>query len=544
MRGQASFDLIEAPWIRALRHDGRPTEVSILELFGSAAELRSIVGEVPTQTFATVRLLLAILHRAIDGPQTTEDWHELWRSGELPMEDITDYLDGFRDRFDLLHPRTPFYQVADLHTSKNEFFGLERLIADVPNGEPFFTSRVKDGLTRVSFAEAARWVVHCQAFDPSGIKSGAVGDPRVKGGRGYPIGTGWCGRLGGLFAEGRNVRETLLLNLSGGLSEDDLPAWERPPSDAREADVAGRPDGQVDLYTWQSRRIRLFADADGVYGVLIANGDKLDPHNLHGVEPLTAWRRSPAQEKARKEPLVYLPRTHDPDRSLWQGLGALLPSATGSRSSRDGATAVAPAVLEWIAQLEVEGLLAGDYVVRTRAIGMEYGSQAATTAEVFDDSLTLAAALLKEQDTELGACAVGAVADAERGVQALGNLASNLAQAAGDRQPGARGKAHELGYSMLDGPFRSWLAGLRTDTDILQARREWQLAARRILGDLGRQMVADAGPTAWVGREVDDTRPGKDTRHVSSPEADLSFRRQIAKAFELAGKPDRDEVPA
>lgn len=70
---------------------------------------------------------------------------------------------------------------------------LSRLVPDVPAGHPFFTTRSGADLKSMTFAEAARWVVHCQAYDPSGIKSGAVGDAQVKGGRGYPIGTGWCG---------------------------------------------------------------------------------------------------------------------------------------------------------------------------------------------------------------------------------------------------------------------------------------------------------------------------------------------------------------
>src|SRR5699024_2697574 len=60
--------------------------------------------------------------------------------------------------------------------------------------------------------EAARWLVHCMAFDISGIKSGAVGDPRVKGGKGYPIGIGWSGWLGGLYFEGDTLFQTLMLN--------------------------------------------------------------------------------------------------------------------------------------------------------------------------------------------------------------------------------------------------------------------------------------------------------------------------------------------
>ena len=173
------------------------------------------------------------------------------------------YLDQHRERFDLLHPVTPFFQVAGLRTAKDEIASLNRIVADVPNGEAFFTMRAC-GADRLQFGEAARWVVHAQAFDPSGIKSGAVGDPRVKGGKGYPLGVAWAGNLGGVLAEGTTLRETLLLNLIAAdtttlrAQEDDRPAWRREPCGPAEAkDLVFRPSGLRDLYTWQSRRLRL-----------------------------------------------------------------------------------------------------------------------------------------------------------------------------------------------------------------------------------------------------------------------------------------------
>jgi CRISPR system Cascade subunit CasA len=532
------FDLVSRPWILTRRLDGRIGEVGLEELFATAHGLRAIVGEVPTQTFALVRLLLAILHRATDGPPDGHAWRALWRDPTLPVADVTDYLGAFRDRFDLLHPVTPFYQVAELRTAKGEVFGLDRLIADVPTGEPFFTTRLKAGVERISPAEAARWVVHCQAFDPSGIKSGAVGDPRVKNGKGYPIGTGWAGSLGGVFAEGRTLRETLLLNLipAAHLRSDDrdLPVWERPPQTGCEEVPGGRePYGPLDLYTWQSRRIRLFGDGDAVTGVIVANGDQLRPQNRHDLEPLSAWRRSQAQEKALKRPLVYMPREHDPERAIWRGLAALLPAAIPVQGSGP-ADALAPAVLGWIGQAHYRGDLAADQHVRARAVGMRYGSQQAITIEIVDDAMDMAVALLAERHRELAAAAVTAVEHADAGAAALGYLAANLAEAAGGDGAGPKDRAREQAYAALDAPFRHWLAGLGPRSDPRQALEAWHETAHRILLDLGRELVDHAGPAAWVGRLVG---PEGRQRHVSTPEADIWFRRQIRKAFKLASTP-------
>lgn len=539
-----SFDLVERPWIMVHRLDGAVEEVSLRDVFARAHEFRAVLGDIPTQEFALVRLLLAILHRAVDGPPTEQAWQVLRRDGAPPAGDVADYLGHFRHRFDLLHPETPFYQIAELHTARNDVFSLDRLIADVPTNARLFTTRLQSGLERITFAEAARWLVHCHAFDPSGIKSGAVGDSRMKGGRGYPIGTGWAGMLGGVLVEGGNLWETLLLQLipedAGlvGSGADDVPVWEREPHGPAEEVEGGRPPrGPLDLYTWQSRRVRLFSDADGVYGVLIANGDKLTPQDEFRREPMSAWRRSQAQEKKLGRTPVYMPREHEPERAFWRGLAALLPETGTGQQRAEGAGHLRPAVLDWLDRLRSRKLVPRDFRVHTRAVGMKYGSQSATTVEVVDDAVTMSATLLAEVGRALGAAAVDAVADAEDAAQELGKLAANLAEAAGGEGAGARDRAREMAYAALDRPFREWLAGLGPDSDPTAERTRWQRLVRGRVRAMGEELVTQAGPAAWRGREVRG-------RHVSTPQADLWFRRQLRRRLELAYQEEGSEVPA
>lgn len=536
-----SFDLVERPWIMVHRRgDGRVEEVSIRELFARAGEFRTILGEVPTQSFALVRLLLAILHRAVEGPVDSADWHELWRGADLPMADIDGYLDDYRGRLDLLSPEQPFYQVAGLSPEKPQVFGLTKLIADVPAGAPYFTTRLKVGVERVSFAEAARWVVHCQAFDPSGIKTGAVGDRRVKNGKGYPIGVGWAGNLGGVLVEGRDLRETLLLNLvpysSGGLLRDerDVPVWERDPLGAGQEEAPGRPYGPLDLYTWQSRRLRLVHDGSVVTGAMISNGDRLAPQNRFRLEPMSAWRRSRAQEKKLGEVPVYMPREHQPERAFWRGLGSLLPSVTAEGAGREAADALPPAVLKWLAEAHGLGLLPAHYTLRTRAVGMTYGSQQAVIDDIVDDQVALPVVLLAEGDRELGTTAVDAVGEAEAAARLLGHLAGNLALAAGGDAPGPRARAEESAYAALDRPFRSWLVSLGPQTDPGEARAGWQGLVRDLIGDLGEELVLQAGPVAWRGRVVGEW-------HVSTPQADRRFHSQLRRLLPLAYTPHKHQ---
>lgn len=539
-----SFNLITQPWLPVQYRDGTEKELSLLEVFKQAPLLRRLVGDVPTQEFALLRLLLAILHDAIGGPEDSDEWAELWTQDEaeqqLPFDRIASYLEQYYHRFDLLHPTTPFFQVADLHTQKNDVFSLDRIVADVPNGELFFTMRAR-GVDRLSFAEAARWLVHAHAYDTSGIKSGAVGDPRAKGGKGYPQGVSWAGNLGGILVEGANLYETLLLNLVAFdtdnliVTPEDRPAWRQPPTTAAPADdeeLAQRPYGLCDLYTWQSRRIRLHYDADGVYGVLLAYGDPLAPHNKHNHEPMTAWRRSPAQEKKLKKPQVYLPREHDPTRSAWRGLGALVAGeASGAEQRGEAAAIVRPRILDWVARLVNEGFLPEDYFIRTRLIGVSYGTQQAVIDEIVDDHVAMAVVLLHERDSGLGRTAIKAVEDAEKAVTVLGGLAADLAKAAGADPETPRAAARDRGFGMLDGPFRTWLATLAPGTDATERRRAWQQKAHRIISDLGRQLVAEAGEAAWNGRVI----KGKNTDvWLNASRADLKFRAELKKELPMA----------
>ncbi|MFE6384818.1 type I-E CRISPR-associated protein Cse1/CasA [Nocardiopsis dassonvillei] len=536
-----SFDLTSRPWVPVQRLDGTEAELSLTEVFEQAAQIRRLVGEVPTQDFALLRLLLAILHDAIDGPEDIEDWADLWDEGrgELPADRVRDYLGEHRDRLDLLHPTAPFLQVADLRTAKGEYSSLDPIVADVPNNARFFTMRAH-GAERLGFAEAARWLLHAHAYDTSGIKSGAVGDPRVKGGKVYPQGVGWSGNLGGVYVEGDDLRATLLLNLLPRDTDnlrsrpDDRPAWRRAPATAEAlggAEAQTRPHGLRDLYTWQSRRVRLHHDGEAVHGVLLAYGDPLTPRNKHDREPMTAWRRSPAQEKKLGEEQVYLPRDHDPARSAWRGLAALVTGRVrGAEQRREAAKVVRPRVLDWIARLTVEEYLNKGFLLRTRLVGAVYGTQQSVIDEIVDDTVAMPVVLLHEQDSTLGQTAIDAVNDAEEAVMVLGDLATALADAAGAEGEGPRATARDRGFAELDEPFRKWLRGLDTTKPPLEQRRAWQLTAHEIVFRLGAELMDTAGEAAWTGRVV-ATKKG--SVWLTASRAELRFRSALRRALPL-----------
>ncbi|WP_229886925.1 type I-E CRISPR-associated protein Cse1/CasA [Streptomyces subrutilus] len=524
---------MSSPWLPAQLRDGMTVELSLEEVFARAVEVRRLVGDGPSQEFALLRLLLAILHDAVEGPEDLDAWQELWDS-QRPFADVPAYLARHRDRFDLLHPTQPFFQVSELRTQKDEVASLNRIVADVPNGDPFFSMR-QPGVDRLSFAEAARWLVHVHAFDTSGIKSGAVGDPRVKEGKGYPQGVGWAGNLGGVFVEGDNLQQTLLLNLVAAdasaltLDQADRPAWRREPSGPGiQEGLESRPTGPRDLYTWQSRRVRLHHDQHGVHGVLLAYGDPLASCDKHGYEPMSGWRRSKAQEKKLGRTPVYMPREHDPSRAAWRSLASLLMAQAQERTTgSESPPYLRAGVLKWVAELTYERLLPSDMLIRPRLIAATYGTKQSVLDEVVNDGVTMALVLLHEKDRRYAIQALGAVEDSNAGVNALGDLVADLARTTGRDPDAPRDTARDQAFGLLDGPYRQWLIALGTVQDPEQARRAWQRTAYRILQTTADSHLATAGETGWL-------------EHAA---AERTFLDRLGKAFPLRQGPDSRAVP-
>ena len=368
-----------------------------------------------------------------------DDWSRWWDEG-LPLDEINSYLDAWHDRFNLFDDRAPFMQVADLRTAKGKYSGLVKIISEVSPNDKFFTTRDGRGIASLSYAEAARWLVHTHAFDVSGIKSGAVGDPRVKGGRGYPIGTGISGPMGIVIVEGKSLAETILLNLF--LQDDpqqDVPVWERPPQTAAPDREHPVPTGCADLFTWQSRRVRLIADGGRVVDVLLCNGDKVEWKYLLHNDSTTAWRYSAPQTKAAGE-TVYMPRSHDSTKAMWRGLEPLLvrePAADDRRRKKAGEPDelwLRPEIFEQLAAFSSDGALPRDHVTRIRTIGMEYGSQSSVVTTTIDDAMPAAMAVIA--DEQLGRLAVESAQTADSLIFTLQNLATDLAAATGSESEG------------------------------------------------------------------------------------------------------------
>lgn len=506
-----SFNLLDEPWIRVTRLDGTSDEVSLLTVFREAADIAGIHGEIASQDVAVLRLLLAICHRTMGGPEEMEVWEEYWNDSGKLGRDAVAYLENYRDRFDLRHSEHPFFQVAGIHAASGTTSGLESLIVDVPNRDPFFTTRIAQGLESVSWAEAARWLVHVHAFDPSGIRTGAVGNPQASGGRSYPIGPGWTGQIGVVAVGGESLERTLLLNTVvceevDGLDVDpaaDLPPWERE-ADTPAGSLAREPTGPMSCYTWQTRRVLLHGDDDHVTGLFLGNGDKATPQNRYLVEPMTAWRYSEPQTRKLKA-TVYMPRKLPTDRAFWRGLSTLV-AQLSPRVAVKGAGEVtryrSPGIVSFYQKLMRRRLVPRSGLLPLHATGIEYGAKEAVVTELVDDTLSLPAGLLDPDSTRLLAIVHDAMEETESVASALRNLAANLDRARGgspDTASAARDRAGAAFYQVIDERFPRWLVSL-DGADPAGARDQWRALLRSEAWRQQEALASAASDTAFAGR--------------------------------------------
>ena len=518
------FNLLDEAWIPVRLLDGTIADVGLLELLRRTTDIADLACELPTQSIAIQRLVLAVAYR-VATPRDTRDWVRQWEDG-APTEQMIEYLERWRDRFYLFGGRFPFMQVADLRTAKDSVSGLEKLIADVPNGEQFFTTRHGRALACIPPSEAARWLVHAQAYDPSGIRSGAVGDSQVKGGKGYPIGPSWCGHLGLVWLKGKDLDETLVLNLipadAAGLrgvessTEWGACSWEAAEpenavrGDYSRLDPSGTPrDVSIPrLLTWHSRRIRLVGDSSGVTGVVLAQGDKLAPQEMRLYEPQSLWRYSTPQSKKFKTD-VYMPRKFEAGRALWRNLPGTLPTVTTVQGvdKQPKQEFLPSATLSFHYQLD-NALIEATYpkVMRIQAVGVTYGPQEATFDDIYSDELTLSVAVMRVEREDLSAEIDRQVRLTEEVARDVGTLAANLARAAGESGDGAgdgaRDRAKELFFSAVDTDFRTWLSQVDGHESARDAGRRWERALRQHATDIQAELVRGASSSAIIGRDA------------------------------------------
>lgn len=517
---EKEFNLLYEPWIMVMDKEGRTEEISMSQLYENAHNYYDLAGELSTQDVALLRLLLAVLHAVfsrydIDGNyaplvspgDALDRWKSVWDIGTFPMGIIKEYLENFAEKFYLFHPEYPFYQIPNM--GKATYYTAAKLngiISESSNKVRLFSQRSGVHKQELSYSEAARWLLYVNAFDDTASKKTEEGLPSP--------GAGWLGKLGLITAVGGNLFETLLLNLvllkDGGneMWSDEHPLWEKEKVKSDERTEIVMPDNLSQLYTLQSRRLSLKRDDDKIIGYDLIGGDFFPKENTFN-EQMSLWRNI---TKRATDPPEYTPRRHDPSRQLWRDFSVLLGSGKNDQS---------PGLIKWLSRLARESIIPRTHY-QFKISGVKYGDKDFFIDDAFFDTIRFSGDLLTDLGEDWVTRITSEIETTDRLVRELNRLAKNITKAAGGGDENASGNtAKEQAYYRIDQRFRQWLDGINPQEDSERKDEicnEWWAQAQQIVRMLGKELVNQAGPQAFIGRVVQNKATKKDYL-CTAPEA-------------------------
>ena len=535
---QIEYNLLEERWVRVRGQDYTVQEVSLPDALLHAHEYRDLAGELPTQDAAMLRLLLAVLHTVfsrVDENGTpapfeeTDDaltrWEELYRLGHFPEAPIRAYLEQWRDRFWLFHPERPFWQVPEAKIGTEYTASkLNGELSESSNKLRLFSSYAGEGKEGLTYAQAARWLLSVNGYDDTSAKPKGKGLPSV--------GAGWLGKLGYIQAQGNNLFETLMLNLT--LLQDGVklwgenqPCWELDEPRSAERTEIALPDNPAQLLTLQSRRLLLDREGEIVTGFSLLGGDFFPRENAF-AEQMTVWRDPDAKKSKKTGQVTFVPSRHDPAKQFWREFPAVF--------CEEGESVRRPGVVRWVEMLQnaPDCPLERKRLIRFAISGMKYGDKDFFVNDSFSDSLTFQAGILDEIGRPWQSRIVREIERCEQTAALIGRFAQELAIAAGDRNENAGGAVRAQFYFAVDQPFRLWLQKIdanQKNYDEIELR--WQVQARNIAEKLGKQMVMEAGNAALKGHRIVVDKDKKTERTIlyTSPKAYNRFRARLWEIY-------------
>jgi CRISPR system Cascade subunit CasA len=344
-----SFNLIDQPWIPCIAPDGQVRELSLRDALKQANILRGITGDSPLETASTYRLLLAVLHSALRGPESASAWNDLWQGGTWDTPWLNTYLDKWWHRFDLFDSQRPFYQARDERVKPKSIISLALDMASGNNASLFDHHTEATG-AEISPSKAVRLLIIAQNFGLAGLSGLEQKFTDAPWGRGVIF-----------LVESDTLFQTLALNLLRFNDDypvgfvnmyDDRPTWESDdPYQAREI-----PHGYMDYLTWQNRLILLFPEGDNtqpfVSRITIAPGLRLDNSLL---DPFKNYRKD---EKSGN-----ISTRFSEERVLWRDSSALF-NVKGQNENHP------PVNFSWIALLVDKGYIDKQRALRFMSFGM------------------------------------------------------------------------------------------------------------------------------------------------------------------------------
>lgn len=534
MANKEHFNLVEEPWIKVIDQVGRNRLLSLQEVFTDAANIRDLAGEMRSQDLAILRFLLAILttiysrvdfdgqpYDWIDEPEDfdrddlVDTWANIWNAGNFSHA-VNDYLQEHCDDFDLLSKHHPFYQVTkeqyDNYVPANKAIAkgkgtvaikqMDRTISESNNSPAIFSPKDKIDENKIDLPTFTRWLITYQNFTGVTDKTKVVSDEK------FSASNGWLYGIDPVFFHGKNLFQTLLLNLKMQNFDDDEyisqhPVWEEKIDHYISHRLAnGFPNNVSELYTIWSRIIHVEWN-NGQPTVFSACLPKTPNEGSFKVEPMTTWKKD---KQGNIKPEVKWIKSLG--KAMWRNFGQYV-----SISADANDQSYKPGVVRWVNELKNNyHLISQNQMLNLATIGMVSDGNATSQSPAAEvtDNLQIEAGVLFDKENSNQAYWPATINSAIDVTQAVADSYWKFAKQLGDLRgllnssDFATDQSKQF-YERLNEPFYKWLASLSSEDERSDEYAKWlkQLKALALLQ--GRLLFNSASPSDVKGKINSDT---------------------------------------
>ncbi|RMC42707.1 type I-E CRISPR-associated protein Cse1/CasA [Lactobacillus sp. ESL0233] len=529
---ERKFNLTTDPWIKVIVSDtNQELKVSLIDLFKNAHQYRQLAGEMRVQNLAIMRLLLAILTTVysrfdaagqlydwlIEGTDqfgsdakfdedydeedieedTLTTWHELYQKGQF-SDLIIEYLKYCSNRFDFFG-KHPFYQAtkeeydslvpADKVVAKGigtvPIKQINRRISESNHSSVVFPAKVGKHKNEMSIDELVRWLITYQNY------TAVIDKTKIATNEKFSVSSGWLYKLNPVIVKGKNIFETLMLNLvlyNQGEQKFALekPIWEFASAKAYidKRKTGDLPDNLAELYTSWSRLLHLEWNKDGQPALFSAKLPKIDSTNAF-IEPMTVWRQDNKTGKYRPDSK----NSYNVDKAMWRNFGNYVNVQTANDTHE-------PGIIKWLRLLKENQLITRNRLLTLIAINLvddDNPNSQLPTVELYDDMSINIDVLFDTNNVYYWPARIEQVIDLTQKIgQDFWIFARNLGILRGFQKDSLTGFANQLSaqfYYGLNEPFKNWLASLTDEYERDQQINIWKKQLRSYAFNEGQKVV-------------------------------------------------------
>lgn len=577
-----SYNLITEPWIKVL--DGKTNSehmVSIKELLQNASDYRQLAGEMHAQDLAILRLLVAILttvYTRVDQTGQKYDWvtlddkmhlqsfknpkalkikkallktwSTLYDKGSF-SEAVFEYLDKNREVFDFFGDR-PFYQVTaeqyDSFVPDNkkiakgsgtvDLMQINRLISQSGNSVALFAPKSANRKNKLTLDELVRWVITYQNF------TGVTDKTKVKAKEKMSNSRGWLYTLNPVYAQGKNLFETLMLNLllfnpNKPAYTQQRPVWEEDLGEYVKRRLSQvKPDNFAETYTVWSRLLHI-EWRDGTPTIFSAGLPAFDSANAYYIEPMSTWRMN-------KKDGNYYPATRQLSSigiAMWRNFGQYINVERTSDSSVQEETEE-PLIVAWLNYLKTKHELLNQQMINLHTSGIisNGGATSLMPAAEFDDNLRIEADVLFDETEDRKNAWPQRIEGMVDLNQEVGRKYYGFLMEVGRIRFGSQGAADFAGrksqtfYDNLNEPFENWLSNLSGGDNRDEQQKLWEKQLKQIALRTLDDFLEIIAPRDISGIKADKGQSGTKSTESNIFIAANKYRAGINKVLNKNGK--------